>query len=790
MSLASNPPSLQNAVISASSATLTVPFGTDVTSLAPTYTLWPGATCTTPSGTARNFTTPQTYTVTSSDALVTKNYTVSVVVAPPLPEFTLSAPANWDGRSTINVQPVISNLAQLQANNGTNFTYNWSATGMAVTQTTSPSVMTLTRSQGNGTLTVSLTMTNGTLPVTRTTTINVQQPATDPWVERTAIANEKPVTGQFFARNPFTNLGTIYYHGTQSGSPTDVFLKIYRTPSGGSESLFNTLRQNLTGDSYAFNATIEAGLFTYRVEYGTRTGGTDTVVATVNNLLCGDAFIIEGQSNAQATDTGTNTDQLNTSDPWVKTYDASLGWGPAYAKPLSPQWGSKVGFWGMKLAQDLVVQHSIPICLINGAVGGTLIAQHLPNPSNHTLPNGDETIYANLLNRVIAARLTHGIRGIFWHQGESDSDTFGPPIEPDHLFYEQNFLAMSSAWKEDFPNFQRYVTFQIAPNPCSINKFDREVREVQRQLPRLYSNMSIVNSIAVPGYLGCHYTKAGYENLAARVLPVVSRDFYGIAPTTPVTPPNLVGASFTSSARNAIALQFDQAMSWSSFSLPNYFINESNNLVTSGSAAGNVVTLQLSAAVSESSTIDYVRSSWNFQESVSTLLFGANALPGGIPNPALTFANVSISAANPYQSWLNSKNLSGLAGAGDADPDADGLKNALEFVLGGEPNPANSGSNSSSLLPISSRNPSGDLIFSFKRKRESIGVVDLSFAWSHDLTFPSIDSLPIGTANSSFDGVTVSVNIFDTNTENIVITVPASKTVNGKLFGRLVGEMP
>ena len=782
LSLASNPPSIKDAVISGTNITLTVPFGTNVTNLAPTYVLWPGATCATPSGTARNFTTSQTYTVTSSDSLVTKNYSVSVVIAPPLPEFTLSAPANWDGRSTITVQPVISNLALLQANNGTNFSYNWSVNNVAVTQTTSPSIMTLTRSQGSGSLLVTLTLNNGTENVTRTTTIAVQEPVTDPWVERTPVANEKPIAGQFFARNPFTNLGTIFYRGTQSGMPDDVFLKVYRTPSGGSETLYSTLRQPLTSGAYDFTAQIEAGLFTHRVVYGTRTSGLDTNVATVDNLLCGDAFIIEGQSNAQATDTGTA--QEDVSAPWVKTYDASLGWGPAYARPTSPNWGSKVGFWGMKLAQDIVAQHSMPVCLINGAVGGTYIAQHQPNPANRTVGAGTYDIYANLLNRVIAARLTHGIRGVFWHQGESDASTFGPPLEPDYLSYEQNFLSMSSAWKQDFPNFQRYVVFQIAPNPCGIGPFASEIREVQRQLPRLYSNMSLVNSIAVPGYEGCHYSIAGYENLASRVLPVVKRDFYGVTYSAAVTPSNLVRAYFTSGARTAIALQFDQPMSWSSFSLPNWFVNDVANQVTSGSASGNIITLQLTSAASANATLDYLKDSWSFGESVSSLLYGINFIP------ALTFADVPIGVLAPYQSWTSSKNLNGLAAAGDADPDNDGVKNALEFVLGGEPNPANPNSNSSALLPTSTRNLAGDLVFTFRRKLASVGGVNLAFRWSGDLTFPTLNTIPINSTSSSADGVTVAISNFDAATETIIITVPAAKVVGGKLFGRLHAVVP
>ena len=63
----------------------TVPYGSDVTSLAPTYTLSTGATGTPVSATARNFTTPQTYTVISSDLLITNVYTVTVTIAPPAP---------------------------------------------------------------------------------------------------------------------------------------------------------------------------------------------------------------------------------------------------------------------------------------------------------------------------------------------------------------------------------------------------------------------------------------------------------------------------------------------------------------------------------------------------------------------------------------------------------------------------------------------------------------------------------------------------------------------------------
>jgi autotransporter-associated beta strand protein len=69
---------------SAAAISWTVPFGSDVTTLAPTYTLSPGATCNLASGSPQNFTGPVHYIVQSSDFSTTgktTDYTVTVAVA-------------------------------------------------------------------------------------------------------------------------------------------------------------------------------------------------------------------------------------------------------------------------------------------------------------------------------------------------------------------------------------------------------------------------------------------------------------------------------------------------------------------------------------------------------------------------------------------------------------------------------------------------------------------------------------------------------------------------------------
>ena len=199
-------------------------------------------------------------------------------------------------------------------------------------------------------------------------------------MQRTPGATEKPVNNQFYARDPNTGMGTIYYNGTQSGSPDTVFLKIYTTETG-SDVPYSTLRQTLVGGAYAFTAPIAAGKATYKLVYGTTTGGVDTPVGSaVTNMVCGDAYIIDGQSNALATDNAAPNDP--TTDPWIRTYGISRGWGYAISKGSEMQ----LGLWGWYLAKYLTATYNMPVCIINGAVGGTRIDQHQPNPADHTTP--------------------------------------------------------------------------------------------------------------------------------------------------------------------------------------------------------------------------------------------------------------------------------------------------------------------------------------------------------------------------------------------------------------------
>lgn len=636
------------ATISGTGITMTLPYGTNLKTLAPTYTLSVGATCLPASGTSQNFTGPVHYKVKASDyatSSTTTDYTVRVTTRPIAdPEFTLTAPAAWDGRQTITLQPTITNQALLQATGGTNLNYKWSVAGVAVIKTSNAGTLTLTRSQGNGPLSVTLTIDNGGFPSSHSVTVNVQQPAVDAWVQRSPGANEKPVNKQFFARDPNTNNGTIFYNGTGAGT-TPVYLKVFAKPNGGTEAQYGqTLRLTPANGAYSFTVPIAAGMVIYRVEFGTTAGSTDTPTDTVTDLVCGDAYLIEGQSNALATDNAVPAD-TNTS-PWIRSYGSTLGWGYATNKDSLSE--LQLGVWGWIWAKHLSATYNMPICIINGAVGGTRIDVHLPNPANHYDMTGDGYTagsvrnYGQMMTRVANAKLTHGIRAVLWHQGEQDQGSGGPFAgDYDYKFYQQLFIDMSAAWKQDFPNIQKYYIFQIWPKACGDNSRDDQLREVQRTLPYLYSNMRAMSTVGIVPGSSCHYVLEGYQKFSDLISPLVEQDFYGYMPGTVFSAPNLVKAYYSTTARNEITLEFDQNIATATVANAKglFFLDRLAGQVSSGSATGKVVKLTLTAA-STAKTITYLQGgAWDGVQ--GNLLYGSNSIA------ALTFADVPITPPVP-----------------------------------------------------------------------------------------------------------------------------------------------
>ena len=158
------------------------------------------------------------------------------------------------------------------------------------------------------------------------------------------------------------------------------------------------------------------------------------------------------------------------------------------------------------------------------------------------------------------------------------------------------------------------------------------IREKQRTLPRLFSNMDCMSTLGIKPAGPCHFPLSGWSEFARLMQPLIERDNYGNAPTASITAPNLRQASFAGGAKDTIALEFDQPVVWNDSLISEFYLDGANGVVASGSVSGNVVTLKLKAP-STAKKITYINeTNW----SQDKLIIGANGIA------ALTFAEVEI----------------------------------------------------------------------------------------------------------------------------------------------------
>lgn len=562
----------------------------------------------------------------------TKAVAVTITEAIPEPQFTLDAPATWDGRKQIDITPRVDNLKAMQTAGAGKLNSTWTVSDIAVVKEISDGKLVLKRAQNSGTLTVRVAIDNGGTPTVRTATITVKEPATDPWVARTPDKDEKPVAGQFFPRGD-KDVGTLHYNGTLKDAADGVFLKLY-----ADGKLIDTATAKPGADkSYSLSHPLKPGLVKYKVEFGTKTGDAEKVLDSVDDLVCGDAYLIDGQSNAEATDVGKY--EQKTTNEWVRSFGSMAGdptnarlkkWGHAVVR--SKTGGQfQIGYWGMALAERLVESQKVPVCIINGAVGGSRIDVH---QRNHADPTDVTTIYGRLLWRAQQAKLTHGIKAVFWHQGENDQGADGPTGGYGYETYRQFFVDMAGGWKTDYPNVRHYYVFQIWPKACSmgVNGSDNRLREVHRQLPTLFSNLSVMSTLGIQPPGGCHFPIEGYAEFAKLIGPLVERDFYGKKAAGSITAPNLKRVKFAGDKGDEMVLEFDQPVKWDDKLVSEFYPDGEKGKVASGSATGTVVTLKLKAP-SKAKTLTYLDSAaW----SQDRLLRGENGIA------ALTFCEVPI----------------------------------------------------------------------------------------------------------------------------------------------------
>ncbi|RYD21193.1 MAG: hypothetical protein EOP88_12270 [Verrucomicrobiaceae bacterium] len=144
----------------------------------------------------------------------------------------------------------------------------------------------------------------------------------------------------------------------------------------------------------------------------------------------------------------------------------------------------------------------------------------------------------------------------------------------------------------------------------------------------------------------------------------------------------------------------------------------------------------------------------------------------------------TVTPTSPFATWATTKGLSGNDALATADPDRDGYSNLLEFILGGEPNPANPGAGTNNLAPeVSASN--GNHVFSFRRSAQSTTQSGLVSGYEYSSTLAGWAPVVHGQG-----GITVIPNGtgYGGGIDRIDITIPDTLANGGKIFVRLAAK--
>jgi hypothetical protein len=463
-------------------------------------------------------------------------------------------------------------------------------------------------------------------------------------------------------------------------------------------TLQQTYSQSLSYENqiapFSFDISIAAELAKYRIKIYTVYNGSEKLVKDVDDIVAGDVFVIQGQSNAAAvmyngSASGYQSDYIrvysggNISSSGLLSND-SWYYGQGDGNENS---SGNTGQWGLVLAKKLVDEFNIPIAIFNGAHGGQPIS-FFQAPTDYS--SSTNSNYGRLYYRLTKNGLKNAVRGILWSQGEADSFTNGLSTDQ----YKNAFINLKNAWYSDFTNLSNVYIFQTRDCNCGTSSSGRLlIKEAQRLLALENEDIFIMPTAGITSHSDyCHFPFVkGYESFANRIYKPLTRDLYQKTYSEEIDAPMILSAALT---------------------------NQQTLVVETSSAGLMTNTTNTSQLLSKVSS-DFILSNANgvgvssFEIQGSSIVFNLNGDPGSSPSISFLgqYAGIENNITNTNGLELvcfSNFPITGGSGneTGSISEDAD-KKSALVFVENGSGTPA-SGRTYTSSVRGASRNGNGN----------------------------------------------------------------------------------
>ncbi|WP_461147220.1 sialate O-acetylesterase [Spirosoma pulveris] len=469
------------------------------------------------------------------------------------------------------------------------------------------------------------------------------------WAQKGVRLDQWPARLQLYPRNQSSQCAVAISGQAPDGNVKAISLVVAR--DNKSYQYRKTTPDSLTGH-FAFAPVIKAELNQYSFQlFVHRKLQADSIpVAFRDSIVCGDVFLIMGQSNA----VGQYSDYTIRS-PFCRTFGVH-NFNSIY-NPADTAWCLTntneylTCLWGMELQRMIKENHGIPTAIINGAVGGSTITSHANRDASQ--PMSLSTLYGHLLYRASKAGVATQARALIWRQGEAEAAN-----NPD--VYARTFPKLYSYWKQDYPGLRKIYHSQI--NILTDNVINAGVlRDFQRRSKTIFADNEPIATVGLPGYEGIHYNEAGHYQFGLELYRLIARDLYGVVDTIGVGSPNLQKLYYSKPEQDEITLEFEPVhkMNWptdtiitgkgyqytkslSDFIYADYPTGESG-LVKSVAERGNSLVIKLTKRIT-AKHLTYLPSS--YQDNLIGFYVGP-VIRNKVGMRALSFYQVPIAPALP-----------------------------------------------------------------------------------------------------------------------------------------------
>jgi sialate O-acetylesterase len=173
---------------------------------------------------------------------------------------------------------------------------------------------------------------------------------------------------------------------------------------------------------------------------------------------------------------------------------------------------------GIYFARNIFEQTGKKVALIPCGIGGTTMEQWSPK----RVPGGDSSLYGAMINRIKASG--GKLKGVIWFQGESEAMSGKTETYENDLLYLIDRIRADTGYKELPVIVVQIGCFNIH-NPA-MDKGYESVRDIQRNIYKKRSNLSVVSCLDLPLDDWAHISTEGQKRLGKRISEIALTEVY------------------------------------------------------------------------------------------------------------------------------------------------------------------------------------------------------------------------------------------------------------------------